>query len=157
MTLKIFELPTELCTGWFSTQLNLMILNTWLNSPLDDSEFSIRVTVLLVYLDLALDTQTSISPHNSLTYTQIPLYYCKPFYDDHFNYWPISVYSTKQFAFHRFDDVILRFCVITSRSVFAIPFKSQKSTSMMVTPSAHQVSTNNLPCRRSRPLIFYQS
>jgi len=48
----------------------------WMIKPI---ECSIRVTVLLEYLDLALDTRSWVSLHNSLAFTQILLYYCKEF------------------------------------------------------------------------------
>jgi len=45
------------------------------------AECSIRVTVLLEYLDLALDTRSWVSIHNSLAFAQILPYYCKEFLD----------------------------------------------------------------------------
>jgi len=43
------------------------------------AEYSIRETVLLEYLDLALDARSWVSPHNSLAFAQILLYHCKQF------------------------------------------------------------------------------
>ena len=51
-------------------------------SLLDDfkvAECSVMVTVLLEYLDLSLDVRSWVSPHNSQTFTQILLFYCKEF------------------------------------------------------------------------------
>ena len=41
------------------------------------AECSIRVTALLENLDLALNTRSWVSLHNSLAFTQVLLYYCK--------------------------------------------------------------------------------
>ena len=40
------------------------------------AECSIRVTVLLEYLDLVLGARSWVSLHNSQAFTQISLYYC---------------------------------------------------------------------------------
>ena len=43
------------------------------------AECSIRVTVLLEYLDLTFTTRSWLSNHNSVVCNSIVLYYCKDF------------------------------------------------------------------------------
>jgi len=70
------------------------------------------VTVLLEYLDLALDVRSWVSPHNSLAFTQILLFNCKEFL-----YWLLQLHTDFQLTtlngwlgglfIHKFNRVIL--------------------------------------------------
>ena len=57
----------------------LVIKFHWPNGVNKLAERSIRVTVLLEYLDLAFATRSWLSNHNSVVCNPILLYYCKDF------------------------------------------------------------------------------
>jgi len=112
---------------------------------------SIRVTALSEYLDCALDKRSWVSLHNSLTFTQILLLLLgvsmmitsitdqfSAHYLERLQYNWVDFYS--QLRSHNFDTgwVLCHISMVFSW----IPFKSQKGTPTMFTPSTCQVSTH---------------
>ena len=105
------------------------------------------MTVLLEYLDLALDACSWVLLHNLLAFTQIPLYCCKRFL-----WWLLQLQTdfqltalngcgkigrsfNPQIRSHNFDTgwVLCHISVV----FFLIPFKPQKGVPMMVIPPTY--------------------
>ena len=130
------------------------------------AECCIRVTVLLEYLDLALDTRSWVSLHNSLAFTQILLYNCKEFL-----WWLFQLQTDFQLTtlngcgitgwIFKFDRVFLTpvgFCVISPWSFSGFLLNHKKALLQWLFhlhAKFRSIPSSGLPCRRDRPSIFF--
>jgi len=117
------------------------------------------MTVLLEYLNFALDTHSWVSLHNSLTFIQILLYYCKEFLwcailtTDRFS----AHYSERLDFFHKFDHVILTLVGFCHISAAFSGFLSNHKIALLrwllhLFTKFHPIPCTGLPCRHD---LFY--